>query len=549
VPQVQEQQKSATNNANAVANAAATPRNQLAGMDYESQVAAVSPVTEGAAAKGGATAKSAPAPRPPAADASTKKEEQGLSGTDADAAVRFNTGKGLKAEVWAQIAGVVGSSTKANDATTAKAIAAWQKSKGLAADGKVGDISMSWLSMEAGGKGLEAYVKSNNVLFVGINPKSKDVEHNQIKQAQGDKGVTAVKGNKQQDTIDANGEKIDLSTKEGVDKFVQSLKGGLDDGQRKLLAGFITGTGARTKDEMAQLAQQFHKAETGTALFTRIVLSGHSTGYYWWGDDNEGLTFPEMAVLSKIFPKATGQVRSVMLSACNTGQMGKLEQYRAIFPNVQDIWAYVGYSPDASGGSLQHIKSWEAASRYGSGPAKLEQARAQVAKGGGKNDKHVAVATYGKDGKQASYKTSSEEAGDDFETLKATVDGQIPTYDAAFTQGVIDKPALNQFYTKLQNLIGNFAGQLSDVAKYQKMLDRTLALRHWDNIAKNFHTTHGATVKSGYEKAGKPPVSYLGLKRNVALGHIASYPKPGDDAHKLLDEKLKNLDNIPVSWN
>ncbi len=51
------------------------------------------------------------------------------------------------------------------------------------------------------------------------------------------------------------------------------------------------------------------------------------------------------------------------------------------------------------------------------------------------------------------------------------------------------------------NLIGNFGGQLSDVDKYQKMLDRTLALRHWDNIAKNFHTTHGSTVKSGGDAA------------------------------------------------
>ncbi|MCC6624347.1 MAG: hypothetical protein IT385_24055 [Deltaproteobacteria bacterium] len=547
MPQVQEQQKSANNAANAVNNAAATPRNQLAGMDYASQVAAVTPAPEGAAAKGGATAKSAPAPRPPSADAAEKKSE-GLGGAEADAAVRFNTAKGLKAEVWAQVASVVGSSSKTNDATLAKAIAAWQQSKGLTADGKVGDISMSWMSMEPAGKGLDAYVKSNNILFVGINPKSKDKEHNQIKSAAGDKGVTAVKGEKQQDTIDANGEKIDLSTKEGVDKFVQSLTK-LDSGRQKLLAGFIAGAGARTKDEMAQLAQQFYRAETGTALFTRIVLSGHSTGYYWWGDDNEGLTFPEMAVLSKIFPIATGQVRSVMLSACNTGQMGKLAQYRAIFPNVSDIWAYVGYSPDASGGSLDHIKSWEAASRYGGGPSKLEAARKDVAGRGRKNDKNVAVATYDKEGKESSYKTSSPEAADDYDTLKATVDGQIPTYEAAYTQGIIDKPALNGFYTKLQNLVGNFAGQLADPDKYQKMLERTLVLRHWDNITKNFHTTHGATVKGGYEAAGKPPVTYNGLKRNVALGHIASYPKPGDEAHNLLTEKLKNLDNIPVSWN
>lgn len=549
MPQVQEQQKSAANAANVNANPAAAPRNQLAGMDYESQLAAVSPAATGANANAGATAKSSPAPRSPSPEPAAEKKEAGLPAASASAAVTFNSGKGLPKPVIAQIAAVVGSSSTSIDTAFVNAVANWQKGKGLPSDGKIGDISMSWLSMEPAGKGLDAYVKSNNVLFVGINPKSKEVESKQIAAATGAKGVTAVKGHKTQDAIDADGKKLDLGTPEGIKDFVNSLKGGLDDGRRAKLVDFISGSGARAKDEMAEMARQFHKAETGTALFTRVCLSGHSNGDWWWGDDNDGLRFSEMAVLSKIFPIATGQVRSLMLSACNTGQMGKLAQYKAIFPNVNDIWAYVGYSPDASSGSLKHIKSWEEATRFGKSPQAIHEARKQVAKGGGKNDKHVAVATYDDNNKETSYGTESEEAGYDYATLKATVDAQTASYDKAFDQGIIDKAALNVFYTKLQNLIGNFGGRLPDLAKYVKMLDRTLALRHWDNIAKNFMVNHGATVKSGYQAAGKPAVDYKGMARDKALTNIAGYPKPGDEAHNLLTEKLKNLDNIPVSWN
>lgn len=546
MPQVQEQKQSQANTARAADNAAAMPRTNLSGLDYDAQMAALSP--NASAATAGATAKSAPIAPPPPTAAAEKKDE-GLPAAKASAAVSFNSAKGLKPAVWAQIAGVVGSSSTTLDTALVQAVAAWQKGKGLGADGRVGDITMSWLSREAGGEGLDAHVKSNNVLFVGINPKSKNVEHGQIQSQTGSTGVTGVKGHKTQDAIDADGKQLDLSTPEGLTQFVSSLKGGLDEGRRAKLEEFINSSGGRTKDEMAEFARQLHRAETGATIFTRVCLSGHSNGDWWWGDDNDGLRFEQMAVLHEIFPIATGQVRSLMLSACNTGQMGKLAQYRSIFPNVNDIWAYVGYSPDAQGGSLKHIGSWEKATRFGSTPDKVHEARKQVAKGSGKNDKHVAVATYDEQGNETSYATESEEAADDFETLKATVDAQRPIYDKAFDQGVIDKTALNAFYTKLQNLIGNFGGQLDDLEMYQKMLERTLPLRHWDNVTKNFTQAHGATVKAGYEAAKKPVVSYQGMTRDKALGAIAAYPKPGDEAHNLLSEKLKNLDNIPVSWN
>jgi hypothetical protein len=81
------------------------------------------------------------------------------------------------------------------------------------------------------------------------------------------------------------------------------------------------------------------------------------------------------------------------------------------------------------------------------------------------------------------------------------------------------------------------------------MLQRTLYLRHCDNITKEFTEVHGTEFRAGYEAAKSAPISYAGLKRDKALANIAAYPKAGDAAHTLLVTKLKNLDGIPMNWN
>lgn len=469
-----------------------------------------------------------------------------LTSAQAASAVAFNQGKALKPAAWTQIAGIVKSSSKVVDTTMVKAIAAWQAKQGLTADGKVGDITMGWLAQESGGAGLENLVKSDNVLYVGLNPAARNPEHNQLA-GQGAK-VTAVKGEAKQGTAKVGAQTVDLSTADGIKAFVDSLQGGLDKGRRDLLTQFISNADFAAKDEVAQIARELHRAESGQTIFTRVVLSGHSHGWAFWGDDNGYIPFDDLQLIRAIFPKATGCVQDLCMSACNTGQVDKLEQYRAIFPNVKSIWAYVGYSPSAATGALRHIGNWEKATRGALDEGKLDVARTKTGAGGGKNDKHVATWTKNDDGKTA-YKTDSEEASLDFATLKSQVDAQMPAYDKAFNQGIIDKTALSALYTNLQNLVGGFASQLPDVAKYELVLKRTLYLRYWENVTKKFIETYGAKVKAGYAAAGQAMPAYSGASRDKVLGWIASYPGSGE-ARALLGEYLRDLnpDKVPVTW-
>jgi len=469
-----------------------------------------------------------------------------LTAAQATAAVTFNKGKALKAAAVTQIAGVVGSSSTVIDTTFVKAVALWQAKVGLTADGKIGDVTMGWLAQEPGGKGLEDLVKSDNLLYVGMNPQSKNLEHNKLK-GQG-ANVTAVKGHKKQDNITVGTKDQDLNTAEGRKAFVDSLVGGLDPSRRDKLAAYIERSDFGSKDEIGELARALHKAETGQTIFTRVVLSGHSGGWSFWGDDNGDISFSDLKVIREIFPKATGCVQDLCMSACNTGQRQKLEQYRAIFPNVKSIWAYVGYSPSAATGALRHVGNWEMASRGAMDEGKLDAARIKTGQGGGDKDKHVATWT-AKDGKET-YKTDSEEAKYDFATVKADVDGQMPVYDKAMTQGIIDKQALSTLYTKLQTLVGNFSNRLPNAAEYDKKMKQILYLRYWENVTKKFEAQFGSQVKAGYEANRVQVPKFDGMSRDKALTTIAGYPKAGDATHKLLTSYLRDLDPtlIPPNW-
>lgn len=470
-----------------------------------------------------------------------------LSGPKVDSAIKYNKGKGFKAAVWEQIAGVVGSSSSAIDETLVKAIAAWQAKQGMPSDGKVGNITMGWLAQEPGGKGLENKVTSNNILYVGLNPSSKNKEHDKLKGVGAN--VTAVKGEKEQGTAKVDGETKNLNTDEGLQAFIDSLQGGIDKGRRDLLKQFINTSDFAAKDEVAQIAKALNDAEAGRTIFTRVILSGHSGGWSFWGDDNGEITFDHMAKLPKIFPKALGCVQDLMLSACNTGQKSKLKRYRAIFPNVKSIWAYVGYSPSAASGALTHIGNWEQATRGSLDNDKIDKARSKTGRRGGKNDKNVATLTIADDGTEE-YKTDSEKALQSYDTLKGLVDSDMPKYEKAMNEGSIDKQALSTFYTNLQNLLGNFAYRVPNAEEMQKVLKRTLFLRYWENVTKKFMEAHGSTVKSGYEAAGGSMPHYEGASRDKVLGWVGAYPKSGDEAHGLLDRYLVKLDPevLPATW-
>lgn len=472
-------------------------------------------------------------------------------------AIAFNRGRNLPATAWATIATIVGSSSSELDRTLVQAIAKWQDTVGLQHDGRVGDITMQWLSQQSGGETLGQHVRSNDLVYLGMNQDSRGGELRELKNSAAG-SVTGAIGERQQDTAVVNGQRVSLTEDAGLDTFLSQFPK-FDAGQQAKIREFLKGTSGGARDELAQLVKIMYQAETGQRLMKRVVMSGHSGGTTLYGNGAEGqsINFTDLFPLMDIFPMALGQVEDLMLSACNTGFTNKLETYRIIFPNLKSIWAYVGYSPAYGSGAERHIGQWEKSSRGSISQRKMDAARETVGRGGGKNDKHVALWTLeaGPTGvAKESYATDSEEATYDFDTLKQSVDLDITRYfEPAYGTGEINQQQLNDLYGRLQALCGQHSGALgADAARYEAVMKKTLYLRHWSSIARNFMETFGDKVRAAYRAASTDAPAYATLSRTAALGKITAFPgDKSSEGYKLLTQYLRDLDPsvIPDAWN
>lgn len=131
------------------------------------------------------------------------------------------------------------------------------------------------------------------------------------------------------------------------------------------------------REQMADMLRMFHGAENGKYKLERLVLSGHHTGGEMWGEKADETVLskfePErdLTNLAKAFPKAAAQVEDVMFSACHSKEL--IELCKRLFPNLQSVWAYEGFSPSIDQGSARHIKKWEKTTRMDSLPAKKDE--------------------------------------------------------------------------------------------------------------------------------------------------------------------------------
>lgn len=457
-------------------------------------------------------------------------------------------GRQISDAVWAQIASVVGSSSTELDETLVQAIAAFQASKGLTVDGCPGDVTMQWMSQAPGGEGLDSQVRNDQVVYLGLNPGSRGPEYNTIKGVVGAGSVTGALGMRNQDHARVGGRLVDLNTEEGLDAFVASLVG-LDPTTSRAARVFLEAFGSEGRDEMAQMLRIFYQAEMGQRVIKRVVLSGHSGGWSIWGDDNGSVKFETLADLGSVFPNAVGQVEDLMLSACNTAQKSKLDQYMTIFPNLKSVWGYVGYSPSAATGSIKHIKKWSDVTSGPMDPDKMEQGRQDIAAGRGKRDQNVALWT--RDGTDERYGTASTSATFDYPTLRSLVDTDLSHYTAAYRDGVISLPDLSRLYTNMQSLVGTHRGSLGDEGDaYEQMMKHVLYLRHWGNISRNFMDEHGAVIASAFGDAGVAMPNIASMSRAAFLAMMqASALDPQGEAHELLTGILKDLDPNRIADN
>jgi hypothetical protein len=393
---------------------------------------------------------------------------------------------------------------------------------------------------------------NDNILLVGMNATSQH-EVDQLR-ARG-QNVTYVKDGKENDKIttrDATGTSVthDLSTEAGAKSFALTL--GLPAEQTAKIADAIHGAGSDARDELAQLAQVWAKAELGGQVPSRMVLSGHNVGSGVWGDDNGRMSFDCLAKLAEAMPKAARSIEDLHLSACYSGGQHLMERYRAMFPNAKTIWAYTGSAPGSYSGATAHMARWDRATRG----TKDELDRA-IAEGTRKGE-NVAVwsAAHGYvDGKPPAPLSEVRAAVQNNEsTFTRFQSGQEKVQDT-------QSGPLRDYYNQVQRLLQHPELPAAERGPLEARRDVTIRLIYYSKtVAPKFAEHHAGAIRDGFAAVGMPAPKFGELSRADALAQIAQFeaklagtsPRPAaaDRLLPLLQNGLRDLkpSTIPDGW-
>lgn len=342
----------------------------------------------------------------------------------------------------------------------------------------------------------------------------------------------------------------DLDTEEGRMAFAMTLR--LPVAQSQAVAAAIGTAGPDAKDELAQIAQVWARAENGGPMPSRLVLSGHNVGSGVWGDDNGKLTFEALGALAEAMPRAARRVEDLHLAACYSGGQAAMEMYRGMFPNAKTIWAYTGSAPGVYSGAEAHLRRWDTATR--GDKATLDRTVAE----GTRKGENIAVwsAQHGYvDGKPPV----------PLEDVRSAHDAQRGALVEHLSGAqAVENPQtgpLREFYNQTQRLLQHADLPPAERPALEKERDQTIRLLYFTKtIAPRFQSTHGEKVRAGFEAAGLPVPDFSKLSRAEALASIAAFeqaasglnpqPRAVQTLLPMLTEGLRDLSaaRIPESW-
>jgi hypothetical protein len=305
------------------------------------------------------------------------------------------------------------------------------------------------------------------------------------------------------------------------------------------------------RDTLGELMRWMNRAENGEIVLDRLVLSGHSEGFEFWGDSHRGAKQqPGKLILERdfenvtaAFPGAAGQVRSIMFSACET--VGAVQTVIDLFPGVDSVWSYAGFSPDIGSGSAKHIETWTKATEGEGAPGKKD-ARGEMALWTRKdgwlvNDPgSVAIEKLYPDA-MAMYSTIAE----------PVLSGEAEIFGSD----------LNGLYGKLGAVVHHPNATDDQKSLARERMQVELRLRHWFTITEKFASTYGPELEPAYRELELRPPSWNGMSRKVLLAHLAelarayaTHPAASlarNTIDRLVRRGLVGLDPevIPTSWN
>jgi len=204
---------------------------------------------------------------------------------------------------------------------------------------------------------------NDEVLYVGLNPRAAwEATFLRAAGASVTQVLNAVAPAQVQYGSFRTGRKTaDLTTQEGVVAFVETFKLP-DTAQAKAVVAAIWAGEPKIRDELARIAEVWAKAERGSDIPSRLMLSGHSTGDGPWGTGNGQIHWPVFEQLVHAFPRAAARVEDVHLAMCRSARDQAFFMID-LFPNLRTFWGYEGSAPSTFDGAFTHFRLWEDATK------------------------------------------------------------------------------------------------------------------------------------------------------------------------------------------
>ncbi len=392
---------------------------------------------------------------------------------------------------------------------------------------------------------------NDRVLFVAMNDSNdhrSTLESDALKARGTD--VSVIKNDQRNpDRITtSDGRTHDLKTKEGAMSFALTL--GLPAEQTQKIADVLSQDNwalDQGRDELAQIAREWAKAERGGQVPSRLVLSGHQTGSGVYGENNGKLPWEVLGQLAEAMPRGARSVEDFLVAGCYSGGQASMEKYQAMFPNVKTIMAYEGSSPGASSGATAHQKEWERATR-GESQGINKDRFANMRKG-----ENVSIWT-----RDGGLQGAPPPALSD---LRSTMESGRAAYDEAFSGRATIADAqtgpVRDFYSATQRLLQHPDLPAAEKAQLTLQKDQTIRLLFYPVVSKRFQETHGQKIGEAYRAVGLTPPNFQTMSRADALASVKAFEdklaaNPNPTAQRQL-QLLKDFSQlkpnvIPDTW-
>lgn len=286
------------------------------------------------------------------------------------------------------------------------------------------------------------------------------------------------------------------------------------------------------REQLADVMRWFNKAEQGSIILDRLVLSGHSNGVELWGESERGASSKpglmiierELGGIAGVFPKAAAQVEDIMFSACFS--INAVEIVKKVFPNLQAAWTYTAFSPSVKQGSAEHVAEFARATE---GTTTLK-----------KSNKRGTSALWTRTDGYIVGDPGLAEAGPLYSNaLTKWREIAQPMYDGSGAD--VTSPQLMPVYTAIQQMMAHPGTPADRKERAQKIMQLVLRLRFWPLIRERFGTEYGTLLQPAYEALGLTQPNWASLTRKALKAHVdavtKALEKPEGKSQKALLEK------------